>query len=289
MSTLFVFTSVSFATTPDIPATTTTVSCSDSAINTNNAPANLEINWEPNTINLHWYADENATTELTGSGIPTSCVYDGALTPPPVANIPQKTGYTFAGWKVRGLPDGYTKLQYVESTASGPYIDTGIVPTLNYSIEVKAVREQNRSLFGSGNVYNLTGSAKTYREYFYLGGIQIFFPKDAINHSLVHVWGYNAQQRQIYCDNIVVNATVGSTVPTENLWLFARSNKNATIDSGAHKIYYAKLWNETNQLVFNGIPARRNSDSVVGMWDTVTKTFFINAGSGAFTAGPVAQ
>ena len=34
------------------------------------------------------------------------------------------------------------------------------------------------------------------------------------------------------------------------------------------------------------IPVRRLSDSAVGMYDTVSKTFFANAGSGTFTAGP---
>ena len=37
------------------------------------------------------------------------------------------------------------------------------------------------------------------------------------------------------------------------------------------------------------IPVRRDSDNAVGMWDMVTKTFFENAGTGSFTAGPVAQ
>lgn len=34
------------------------------------------------------------------------------------------------------------------------------------------------------------------------------------------------------------------------------------------------------------IPAKRKSDNVVGMYDMVTKTFFTNAGTGTFTAGP---
>ena len=97
MSTLFVFISVSFATTPDIPATTTTVSCNDSAINTNNAPANLEINWEANTINLRWYS--NNTLIQNVPAVSSSCEYDSTLTPP--ATIPTRTGYTFTGWRVR--------------------------------------------------------------------------------------------------------------------------------------------------------------------------------------------
>ena len=71
--------------------------CSDSAINTNNAPANLEINWEPNTINLHWYS--NNTLIQNVPDVSSSCEYDSTLTSP--ATIPTRTGYTFTGWRVR--------------------------------------------------------------------------------------------------------------------------------------------------------------------------------------------
>ena len=57
--------------------------------------SNIQATWAPNTIALHWY---NGDTEIT-SGVQTSCVYDGALTPP--TTIPTKTGYTFKGWRVK--------------------------------------------------------------------------------------------------------------------------------------------------------------------------------------------
>ena len=40
------------------------------------------------------------------------------------------------------------------------------------------------------------------------------------------------------------------------------------------------------ELIRNLIPVRRKNDSVLGMYDTINKQFYINAGSGAFTAGP---
>jgi len=33
-------------------------------------------------------------------------------------------------------------------------------------------------------------------------------------------------------------------------------------------------------------PCYRKSDNVIGMYDTVTKAFFVNSGSGTFTKGP---
>ena len=53
------------------------------------------------------------------------------------------------------------------------------------------------------------------------------------------------------------------------------------------KIYHFKLWSGGN-LVRNFIPVK-NSSNVVGMYDTVTGTFFTNAGTGDFTPGPLAN
>lgn len=112
----------SFATTPDIAANATSASCTDSALNTNNGPANIEVNWEPNTIELHWY---NGNTEIPDAG-PTSCTYDGGLTPS--ATTPTKTGYTFVGWRARptynfaSLPvDGQGITRWAKGTYNGDY------------------------------------------------------------------------------------------------------------------------------------------------------------------------
>ena len=158
---------------------------------------------------------------------------------------------------------------------------------MTYSIEVKALKQANRSLFGSVS-YNLTGSGE--RNYFYLGSDtfvdRVVFPEN-INNSISHLWGFDAQRSKIYCDDIVVDVVVGGSAPVGNLRLFARNN--TYIDAGSHQIYYVKLWNGSNQLIFHGIPAKRNSDNVLGMWDTVSKTFFTNQGTGSFIAGPAVQ
>ena len=102
-----------FATEPDISADTTTVSCADSALNTNDGPANIEINWEPNEIEVRWY---NGNTLMTSN----TCTYDGALTMP--STIPTRTGYTFKGWRVRPQMD-FTTIVYNGNDRFGYSID----------------------------------------------------------------------------------------------------------------------------------------------------------------------
>ena len=73
----------------------TSADCDNSTLNTYSGTSNLQAGWQANTIQLHWY---NGDTEIT-SGVPTSCTYDGTLTPP--TTIPTRTGYTFKGWRVK--------------------------------------------------------------------------------------------------------------------------------------------------------------------------------------------
>ncbi|MDD2391526.1 MAG: prepilin-type N-terminal cleavage/methylation domain-containing protein [Bacilli bacterium] len=48
--------------------------------------------------------------------------------------------------------------------------------------------------------------------------------------------------------------------------------------------YSFKIWNN-GTLLRNFIPAKRNSDNILGMYDLVNNVFYTNAGTGAFTAG----
>ena len=54
---------------------------------------------------------------------------------------------------------------------------------------------------------------------------------------------------------------------------------------------YARIYNftvensQTNRLVANYIPCRRKSDSKPGMYDLVTRNFYVNQGTGEFLYG----
>lgn len=50
------------------------------------------------------------------------------------------------------------------------------------------------------------------------------------------------------------------------------------------KLKYVRIQRD-GELVYNFVPCVRKSDSVIGMYDTVTETFFTNVGTGDFTKG----
>ena len=51
------------------------------------------------------------------------------------------------------------------------------------------------------------------------------------------------------------------------------------------KIFDIKMYDGSNNLIFNGVPAK-NSSNVLGLYDLVSDTFLTNAGAGTFIAGP---
>ena len=85
-------------------------SCDNETLAKYTGTADVEINWEPNTIGLKWY---NGDQQISGQ---TSCVYDGTITVPPQ---PTKFGYTFNGWKVIHVNDYTCGIDRLDASIDG--------------------------------------------------------------------------------------------------------------------------------------------------------------------------
>ena len=83
-----------------------------------------------------------------------------------------------------------------------------------------------------------------------------------------------------YTDN-----NVSSGFNNSNLFIFA-PNVNSINRMQEVRLYYYKLYRDGN-LIFDGIPAKRNSDNELGLYDIVNDVFYAKtAGHGSFKAGP---
>ena len=89
-SILSILTIPAYSTTPDLPSGAL---CNEDNLNTDTGPVDIEVTWEPNTINTTWYSEG---TQVSG---PASCTYNAVMTLP--SNRPTREGYTFAGWTLR--------------------------------------------------------------------------------------------------------------------------------------------------------------------------------------------
>ena len=205
------------------------------------------------------------------------------------------------------LPTEYTQLEYLESTGT-QYIDTGYKPNNLTNFEIKylhtgwslstvantpygctnnpEVGRANNGLFrtnrgGSDHNYNRVAWGNTNAD------TNIDLP-DQFLAELNEWYTDKYLQNKIYINGTLV-AT--SNAPTDISWNSSRTmylfrrNASAPMPSKI-RISYAKIW-ENESVIKNFIPARRNSDGMLGMYDTVTNTFFTNAGTDEFIAGPV--
>ena len=78
----------------DIASNATTAQCVEPTLHRYEGTANLQAQWEANTVSLRWY---NNHTLIDTTDATDDCEYSGSLTRP---TNPSRTGYTFTGWTV---------------------------------------------------------------------------------------------------------------------------------------------------------------------------------------------
>jgi len=196
------------------------------------------------------------------------------------------------------LPDEYTKVDYIASTGT-QYIDTNVIPRSNNLIYEWEGRDDtpsgNTSLFasehyitGSSSVRDFSGvlHGNNTRRNIYIGrttGMSIGYSS---TDGLFHKWSLNiSSDHKLFLTKDGTKLTVYNWTGDINKYntIFLYCNHVTSGPSQYAKVAYRyfKIKDEVG-LLFYGIPARRNSDQVLGMYDLVTKTFFVNKGTGSF-------
>lgn len=183
--------------------------------------------------------------------------------------------------------DKYTQLEYIQNTGTTT-ISTGYQLDMDSdSVEVEfqaTTTDQNGMILASsgGNywwVYHYSSLIHCYLDGTDGGQQNLSGPsRDTNKHTAVY------QNKTYYVDNVAYNTasgTLGTT--TQQLYFFAYNAGGSYPYKG--KIYRCKIWN-ASQLVKDFIPAKRNSDNTIGMYDLVNRVFHAPTGSGTFTAGP---
>ena len=199
------------------------------------------------------------------------------------------------GPQVDVLPEGYTRLEYIESTGS-QWINTNWHPTTNFKVNTKIYV----SNINSSSEYGLFGN--------YTDGKGVAF--GYYNKKIY--WGANTSngwqnltQLPITSNTVTIQynasqtlssliTSEGSTSSTTILYTFNDITNPCFIFKPHYpdnwlpfigKVYYLNII-ENNSMVRNFIPAKRKSDNVLGMYDIVNNVFYTNDGTGTFTAGP---
>lgn len=201
----------------------------------------------------------------------------------------------FGGTEQRNLPDGYTELEYIESTGT-QYIDTGIVPNNKTRWELdNEFTAINLPDFSFNGIYQ---SNPIFRFDIALSNTNLLLnygntnnvssaPNNFLNNRMVYkvdaksgTWAYGSTTGTLLGYTFVSN--------NKSIYLFARNDHLNSVDTVSRfsnqKTYSSKIYQD-DVLVQNLVPAKRDSDSKIGMYDLVSGQFFTNQGTGDFVAG----
>lgn len=184
------------------------------------------------------------------------------------------------------LPDGYTQLDYIQSSGT-QYIDTGFKPNQDTRLIITVDFSQTAAwkwIFGARQDASLNAFGFLLQE-----NRKYRFDYGASTNNL----SYNPTGNMtidINKNNCYIDDTLASTATYTNFttpvscFLFGNNN-NGTYTSGATlKMYSCKIY-DNGALVRNFIPCK-DSSGTVGLYDIVGNKFYRNNGSGSFTAGP---
>lgn len=182
------------------------------------------------------------------------------------------------------LPSGYTRLEYIESTGT-QYIDTGVVPDSNTKVECDFLAKTlDCGVFGAridydNNAFTLFWSATNAAAIeignsFFAIGSKAVVNKRCIVEMSATSFSLDGETLQTYSQT-----AIAPNVPIYIFW-----SSGASFSKLTGRIYGFKIYKNATA-VRDFIPCK-NASGVVGLWDNVSSTFYANAGTGTFTAGP---
>ncbi|MBR3148196.1 MAG: hypothetical protein IKF41_02525 [Alphaproteobacteria bacterium] len=199
---------------------------------------------------------------------------------------------------------GYTRLEYLESDGSA-YIDTGHKHTSTNIKGVIRIGEGNNPITSNinflgnqNNPNNKTGYSVGWAPSLFKVWVEA--DNSRLNGPSPHPLGANtihdleyrftATKRYITYDGQTKEGShKGSIAANHNIHLFDNGAvQTAQIFKG--RIYWITLYEDPDgdgefTLFHNYVPAKRNADGKLGIFDTVSGDFFYNAGKGTFTKG----
>ena len=185
----------------------------------------------------------------------------------------------------------YTFLEYIESTGT-QYINTR-VPIGNRDIKVIAdfqytnLPSSNQRLFGARTsdyicfyLFGPDGSNQWKGQIGAGGSEQYINGKDTNRHIVTLDNSTGLYQ----IDETAITLSTTNYDLTYYLYIFCQNNAGNTQDYSQSKIYSFKIY-KSNTLIRYFMPAMRNSDGVIGLYDKANDVFYPNKGTGEFIGG----
>lgn len=180
------------------------------------------------------------------------------------------------------VPAGYTELEYIQTTGT-QFIRTGVYGYADGSY-VRGHRWELDMEFTRSDVRQLMGYGPYGGEYWGVAASGVYEGMSVVagkRDTIVHDYsGGTAGGNTLW----VQNASRGAGSNMETSYEYTLFNLKWGGDTGYW--CYAKLYRckciQGTTLIRDFVPAMRNSDGVIGLFDVVNNVFYTNAGSGSF-------
>lgn len=188
-----------------------------------------------------------------------------------------------------GLPEGYTELEYIESTGT-QHIDTGFKPNNNSRVIVDIyVPEQStypKAVFGSRN--GVSSSVASFVLWAFESS-QFRSDYNSVNTSVnVSVPGrHTIDKNKNVCtiDDTTVSSATASFQSNYSLALFGQNDADGIDERKvAMQLYSCQIYD--NDVLIRAYMPCQGPSGDIGLYDTENNQFYGNAGTGTFTAGP---
>lgn len=189
------------------------------------------------------------------------------------------------------LPDGYTELEYIESTGT-QYIDTGVS---NFTrLRIEAEMEHTFSSTSSAQYpFCCKRSSDTYYMGFaifssgiscrYSGGSQ---KMGEVSPARKLRYGIHADTSTYYLGEEKFTPSVSLTWAFNTMYIFALHNASSANYFCRAKLYRFQITNASDGSFVRQFVPCVNPSGAVGLYDLATDTFYGNKGTGVFLAGP---
>lgn len=186
------------------------------------------------------------------------------------------------------LPDGYVRMTCIESSGT-QYIDTGFKPNQNTRVicdiqlmsgyeafvSIFGTRDQNSSTAANMYCLSLVDTNKFRTDYF--GTTADLTVTSSISRMKI-----DKNKNITTINSETATNIMQSGQCAYSLFLFSLNSIGNSQSLSKMRMYHCQIF-DNNLLVRNFIPCK-NPSNVVGLFDTVTKTFYTNSGTGTFTA-----
>lgn len=185
------------------------------------------------------------------------------------------------------LPDGYTEVQYIQSTGT-QYIDTGFTPDQDTRIIYDCERLSTVSAEHFFGVRTGNAAKEAFCFYIYNSGWRFAYNNyvAAGDGPSTGRYLFDANKNVMTINgSLTLKSTYAKFKSSATATLFSMRSFNSGISYGSHKLFNCQIYNN-GTLTRNFIPCKSPAGAV-GLYDLVDGKFYGNTGTGSFTAGPV--